>query len=82
MIHILFETIKKRRIFVICSHVTDAKASPNKERQVHRMNITKENTVYCDVLKIELATTDTSTGYKPGGLYVHETSCGIFVDHH
>ncbi len=46
------------------------------------MNITKENTVYCDVLKIELATTDTSTGYKPGGLYVHETSCGIFVGHH
>ena len=65
MIHILFETIKKRRIFVICSHVTDAKASPNKERQVQRMNITKENTVYCDALKIELATTDTSTGYKP-----------------
>lgn len=29
------------------------------------MNITKENTVYCDALKIELATTDTSTGYKP-----------------
>ncbi len=29
------------------------------------MNITKENNVYCDVLKIELATTDTSTGYRP-----------------
>lgn len=29
------------------------------------MNITKENTVYCDALKIELATTDTNTGYKP-----------------
>ncbi len=29
------------------------------------MNITKENTVYCDALKIELATTDINTGYKP-----------------
>ena len=29
------------------------------------MDITKENTVYCDALKIELATTDTNTGYKP-----------------
>ena len=29
------------------------------------MNITKENTVYCDALKIELATTDTNTGYNP-----------------
>ncbi len=42
------------------------KPPPNKERQVQRMNITKENTVYCDALKIELATTNTSTGYKPG----------------
>lgn len=37
----------------------------NKERKVIKMNITKENTVYCDALKIELATTDTNTGYKP-----------------
>lgn len=29
------------------------------------MDITKENTVYCDALKVELATTDTNTGYKP-----------------
>lgn len=29
------------------------------------MDITKQNTVYCDTLKIELATTDTNTGYKP-----------------
>lgn len=29
------------------------------------MDITKQNTVYCDALKIELATTDTNTGYKP-----------------
>ena len=29
------------------------------------MNIIKENTVYCDALKIELATTDTNTGYNP-----------------
>lgn len=35
------------------------------KRKVIKMNITKENTVYCDALKIELATTDTNTGYKP-----------------
>lgn len=29
------------------------------------MDITKENTVYCDALKVELATTDTNTGYNP-----------------
>lgn len=29
------------------------------------MDISKTNTVFCDALKIELATTDISTGYKP-----------------
>lgn len=30
------------------------------------MNIAKENTVYCDVLKIELARKDINTGFNPG----------------
>lgn len=29
------------------------------------MDITKENATFCDILKIELATADTNTGYKP-----------------
>ena len=29
------------------------------------MNITKNNAAFCDALKIELATTDTNTGYNP-----------------
>lgn len=29
------------------------------------MDITKTNTAFCDALKIELATTDINTGYKP-----------------
>ena len=29
------------------------------------MDITKENAAFCDALKIELATTDTNTGYNP-----------------
>lgn len=29
------------------------------------MDITKENTAFCDTLKIELATTDINTGYNP-----------------
>ena len=29
------------------------------------MDISKTNTVFCDALKIELATTDINTGYKP-----------------
>lgn len=29
------------------------------------MNITKDNAAFCDAIKIELATTDINTGYKP-----------------
>jgi len=38
---------------------------PQIEKGRLKMDITKQNTVYCDTLKIELTTTDINTGYKP-----------------
>ena len=36
-----------------------------KRKEGTDMDITKENAAFCDALKIELATTDTNTGYNP-----------------
>jgi len=36
-----------------------------KRKEGTDMDITKTNTAFCDALKIELATTDINTGYKP-----------------
>lgn len=42
-----------------------------KRKEGTDMDITKTNTAFCDALKIELATTDINTGYKPNDcLYI------------
>lgn len=44
------------------------------------MDITKENATFCDVLKIELATTDTNTGYNPNDcMYVQPVAAFLLA---
>lgn len=44
----------------------NAKTPTNEGKEDANMNIAKENTVYCDVLKIELSRKDINTGFNPG----------------